>query len=196
MITGMKLWATTAISFVVILQVHSQGYIVPDGVTYNGFIPGVGSIIQVIQNPNNGDVTDFVFKPQSGAFQFATALDDGVRVFLVLPNDHVSLQPILSQSYTELTYPNAYVFNVGISFYVGLYAGIGYPEDGPYTNPLFGWAELVNNNGAIELLDSALEYGGGGIIAGTQTIIPIPEPGTFALVALGSLLLGFRRWRN
>jgi hypothetical protein len=42
----------------------------------------------------------------------------------------------------------------------------------------------------------ALEYGGAGIYAGTQNIIPVPEPSELALGALGALLLGFRRWLN
>jgi hypothetical protein len=47
------------------------------------------------------------------------------------------------------------------------------------------------------MIDGALEYGGAGIIAGTQTIIqPVPEPSDLALAALGGLLLGFRRWRK
>jgi PEP-CTERM motif-containing protein len=35
-----------------------------------------------------------------------------------------------------------------------------------------------------------------GIYAGTQNIIPVPEPGAFSLAAIGALLLGSRRWRN
>jgi hypothetical protein len=116
----------------------------------------------------------------------------------VSPNDPISLQPILSQSYAELLYPNSYVFDEGSPFYVGLYTGNvqSPPPNGIYGDPLFGWAELVNNNGIIQLLDSAMEYQGGGIFAGTQTIIPVPEPSTFSLAALGALLLGFRRWKK
>lgn len=46
------------------------------------------------------------------------------------------------------------------------------------------------------MLDSALEYGGVGIYAGTQTIILIPEPNTLGLFSLGGLLFGFRRLRR
>jgi hypothetical protein len=48
----------------------------------------------------------------------------------------------------------------------------------------------------IQMLNSRLEIEGGGIYAGTQTIIPIPEPSVLGLSALGALLLGFRRWRK
>ena len=101
----------------------------------------------------------------------------------------------MSGDYPELTYPNTYIFDEGSPFYVGLYTGNvqNAPPNGIYNDPLFGWAELENVNGAIELLDSALEYQGGGIYAGTQNIIQIPEPSVLGLFALGGLFLGLRR---
>ena len=105
-------------------------------------------------------------------------------------------------SYPELTYPNSYTFNVGTPFYVGLYSGASiappFPPYPPYiyTDPVFGWAELENVNGTIEVLDSALEYQGGGIFAGTQNIIPTPEPGTLALLGAGAILMGLRLIRK
>ena len=178
------------------VQLHSQSYIVPNGVTSFGFGP-LGYQTRVIQNPPSNDDGVFGFAPQGGsAFLFSTTVDQGIRVFFVSPSDPISLQPILSQSYTELLPGYGYIFNNQSPFIVGLYSGFGPPENGIYNDPVFGWAALVNNNGVIELLGGALEYGGGGIIAGTQTILPVPEPGTIALVALGSLLLGFRRSRS
>ena len=51
---------------------------------------------------------------------------------------------------------------------------------------------IFNNNGSIQLVDSALTYNAPGIYAGTTTIIP--EPSAFALFGLGALLLGlFKR---
>ena len=104
-------------------------------------------------------------------------------------------QPILSQSYTELLFPSVYVFNNQAPFFVGLHSDFGPPENGVCNDPMSGWAALVNNNGAIELLGGASEYGGGGIIAGTQTMLPVPEPGAISLFALGGFLFGFRRRR-
>ena len=185
--------------FSAIFRLHSQGYIVPNGVT------SVGSpsyLFSVIQNPTSGDYTGFILKPQgANIFLFGVLADEGVRVFFVSPNDPVSLQPILSLNYTELGFAPNYIFNEGDPFYVGLYTGYN-PWDshgvytGIYTDPVFGWAELENVGGTIQLLDSALEIQGGGIYAGTQTIIPAPEPSTFALAGLGGLLLAFRRWKK
>ena len=99
----------------------------------------------------------------------------------------------MAHTYTELLYPGRYVFDEGVPFYVGLYTGNqnDAPLNGIYRDPLFGWAELVNNQGLIQLLGSALEYGGGGIFAGTETII-VPEPSTFGVFGLGALFLGWR----
>ena len=181
-----------------LLQLHSQGLIVP-GVATN-LIAGE---ISVANNPayplgSGGPFTGFSLRPQgANNFQFDPVVDTGVRVFLVSSNNPISLQPILASSYAELTVPNTYVFNNGVPFYVGLYTGSNLPQNGIYTvNPLFGWARLVNNGGVISLLDSALEYGGGGIFAGTQTIIPVPEPSVLVLSALGGLIFGWRHWQQ
>ncbi len=187
--------------FASVVQVFSQGYIVPNGVVsnYGGlFFPGEIDVLHDPANPTSGSsYTGFIFRPQGpNTFRFDPVLDVGVRVFLVSLNDSVSMQPILAHSYTELLNPNSYVFNSGSPFYVGLFTGNQNfaPPDGIYTDPLFGWARLVNNQGVIQLLDSALVYQAQGIFAGTQNFVP--EPSGFALAVFGTLLLGCRCWRN
>ena len=182
-----------------------------NGVVYNGLVPGLGYDIAVMHDIANTNYTQFLLNPvgktqptfYTNTFSFGEFTDVGVRVFLVSSNDAISLQPILSQNWTELgASPSNYVFAAGVPFYVALYTGFNfappYPPYPPYQylDPVFGWAELENIGGTIQLLNSALEYGGGGIFAGTQNIIPVPEPSTFAMVALGGLLLGFRRWQG
>ena len=194
-----KCLAVVGCLFGAILESHSQGYIVPNRVVYAGFQPLLGDQVNVLHDPTNSLYTAFGLRPQGPTtFSFDAIVDVSVRVFFVSPNDPISLPPILAQSYTELAFLNNYVFAVGVPFYVGRYTGNQnfHPPDGIYTDPLFGWARLVNNNGVIEMLDSALEYKGGGIYAGTQTIIPVPEPSSFSLIALGSLLFGSYGLRN
>jgi hypothetical protein len=86
-----------------------------------------------------------------------------------------------------LAYQGSYVLNHNSPVYVGLYTGnmLFYPPSGIFTDPLFGWAQLVNNRGVIEMLDSALVYKAEGIFAGTLTVIL--EPSAAALLALGGL---------
>jgi hypothetical protein len=201
----LKWFAIIGCIFGSMFRLNAQGYIVPNGVVTNLF-PGEIDLSW----PQETQVNGFTLTPSGktvpsltydNIFSFNEPATIGVRVFLVSFNDPISLQPVLSMSYPELTYPNSYVFNVGTPFYVGLYSGASiappFPPYPPYiyTDPVFGWAELENVNGTIEVLDSALEYQGGGIFAGTQNIIPTPEPGTLALLSAGVGLLGLR-WRQ
>lgn len=185
-------------------ELHPQGYIVPNGVTYAGWSFGAWEI-DVVHNPTNYATTGFSLQPwgvtppspYTNTFRFGAILDVSVRVFFVSINDPVSLQAVLSHSYTELTYPNRYVLPSGVPFYVGLYTGNDnwYPyPDGIYQDPLFGWAELVNNQGVIQLLDGALAYKAQGIFAGTRNLVP--EPSAFGFLALGGLLLGWQLRRR
>jgi hypothetical protein len=188
--------------FALIIRVKAQGYIVPNGVTYLGMGGLGGYETHVLQNPTSGDYTGFLLNPQSEtSFLFSPFADEGVRTFLVSLNDPISLQPILANRYTELAYPNSYVFQDGSPFYLGFYTGYD-PWDshgnytGIYTDPLFGWGEFVNNGGVIQMLGSALEYGGGGIYAGTQDILPVPEPGVLGIFAAGVLALSIQWLRR
>ncbi|MCO5051888.1 MAG: PEP-CTERM sorting domain-containing protein [Verrucomicrobiae bacterium] len=201
--TKMKLLCIAALIFVGVVPSYSQGYIVPNGVVYSGYNPGFGYEIDVLHDPTNSYYTGFGLDPMgktlptvyTNTFRFGAILDVSVRVFLVASNQPVSLQAIQSGSYTELMFQN-YVLNNGSPFYVGLYTGNQnfYPPGGIYTDPLFGWARLVNNQGVIQLLDSALVYKAEGIFAGTQTIIP--EPTSCALIVLSGALLGIRRCKR
>ena len=58
---------------------------------------------------------------------------------------------------------------------------------------MFGWAQLVNTGGVIQLLDGALAYQAGGIYVGTQTIIQVPEPTVTSFLV--AFLLGII-WRK
>jgi hypothetical protein len=173
---------------------------VPNGVTYS--TAGLNAVIHVMQSPTNGDYTGFILRPEFftpgspyyTGFSFGPgAADEGVRTFLASPNDPISLEPIQAGAYTELFSWHLYGFDPGVPFYLGFYTG--HTNGGPpgtYSDPVFGWGEFLNDQGVIEMLDAALEVGGGGIYVGTQTIIPIPEPGILGLSACGALTLGWR----
>lgn len=179
------------------MSTYSQGYLVPNGVSAGK--SGSAFIGFVTQNPANGDYTGFFLNSLGGNnFTFDSFADEGVRVFMLEPESPVSLPAIQSGSYTELTYnPRVYyIFADGSEFYVGLYTGTGYPQNGIYPDPSFGWALLKNDGGTIKLLDSALAYGADGIYAGTRTLINVPEPSTLLLTAIGGALALARRKRN
>jgi len=191
--------------------VQAQGYVVPNGVTYGGLNAGNGYEIDVISSEAYSRSTRFFLNPvgktqptvYTNTFSFSEFLDSGVRVFLVSSNDAISLQPILSQSWTELGYGTSYVFQSGVPFYLALYTGSffapPYPPNPPfdYLDPEFGWVELVNNQGVIQMLGGAIEYGGVGIVAGTQIVIQaVPEPNAWSLLGLSALLVGGWHWKN
>lgn len=182
------------------LLLCAQGYIVANGVVTNLFAGEID-----MNWPQETQINGFLLtpagkKPPTGItniFSFDEPVTIGVRVFLTQSNDAFSLQPILSQSWMELTWPGNYVFQGGSPFYVGLYSGANiappYPPYPPYTylDPVFGWAELENVRGTIVLLNSAVEYGGAGIYVGTQNIISAPEPDALGLAALAALMFRF-----
>jgi len=178
-----------------------QGYIVPNGVITNYSGAALQGEISVMYNPANPRYTGFALRPSSltqptlytNTFSYTYILDVGVRVFLVSSNQPITEQAIQAGSYTELMYPGSYVFDNNSAFYLGLYTGnqTFAPPDGVYTDPLFGWALLVNNRGVIEMLDSALVYKAGGIYAGTFNFVP--EPSSLALGVLAVVLLGLQR---
>jgi hypothetical protein len=192
-------------------RLSAQGYILPNGVIYIGAVGlGYGYEIDVRHNPNStadGSYTGFLLEPVGytppdnpvlNTFRFDPIVDIGVRVFLVSPNDPVSFQQIQANAYTELTFPNSYIFHDGTPVYVGLYTG-NQPyalPNGIYTDPLFGWAELENVGGVIQLIDGAIEYQGGGIYAGTQNIVPVPEPSSMSLFSICVMYLCILMKRN
>lgn len=197
--------AIFALTFSPFVQSQAQGHIVPNGVGYS--VNGAGHYgISVIYNPTTGYATGFDLialgktppTAHTNTFGFSPIVDIGVRVFLIASNEPVSLSPILLNTYTELGSAPSYVFDSDVPFYLGLYTGNQNfaPPNGIYSDPLFGWARLVNNQGVIQLLDSALSYQAGGIYVGTQNLIPVPEPSSVALLFLSGSAWGIWRLRR
>lgn len=193
----LKCFGLSALLFAV--GVRAQGTLIHDGVVTNQF-PGEIDV----WNPGT-QVTGFIFTPAgkqqptfyTNVFHFDEPLSIGVRVFRVSENDPISLQLIAAMAYPELLYPADYVFQADIPFLVGLYTGANITSPSQpyfYTDPVFGWARLVNNQGHIQLLDSALAYQAQGIFAGTENFVP--EPRVLGIAVMGTLLFGFHRWQK
>jgi hypothetical protein len=198
----MKHFAAIVFLLAAAIRLHAQGYIIPSGIIHAGLQDGLGYEVDVLHYVPSSYYTGFFIKPTgktppsifTNTFSLSFIVDVGVRVFLVSSNNPFSLQPILSSSYQELS--GSVIFTNNSPFYLGFYTGNQFfaPTNGIYDSPLFGWAKFVNNQGVIQMLDSAIEFGGEGIYVGTQTIIqPTPEPSALALAALGGLLLGWVR---
>ena len=189
-----------ALAFAGIMQAHSQGYILPNGVSYS--TAGLGAVVHVQQSPANGDYSGFILRPrfQTPGSPYYTifsfdpgAPDEGVRAFFASANEPISLESIRTGAHTELVLGNDYGFDPDLPFYLGFYTGhTNGASPGAFNDPVFGWGEFVNNQGVIQMLDSALVVEGGGIYVGTQTIIPVPEPQVFSLLAIGALSFVWR----
>jgi len=125
-------------------------------------------------------------------FPYRLVLGKSVRTFLVSPNDPFSLPSIEADLNSELSMGSYYDFDLDVPFYLRGYTGYANGASaGLYNDPEFGWAEFVNHQGVIQLLDSALVIEGGGIYVGTQITIPVPEPGELSFFMVGVFMLGF-----
>ena len=181
------------------IHANTQGYIVTNGITYSA--AGSSAVIHVLQDPTSGDFAGLTLRPEfktvGDAYNticlFTTLPDSNIRTFSVSLNDPLDLEAIQANSYPELSSGSFYGFDLDVPFYLGFYTGStnGAPA-GLYSSPVFGWAELVNHDGAIQFLDSASAMEAGGIYVGTQTVIATPEPAVPSLVVFGVLLLGRR----
>ena len=49
------------------LQIHAQGYIVPNGVVYSGYTAGIGYNIDVVHDPTNYYYTGFALNARQRA---------------------------------------------------------------------------------------------------------------------------------
>ena len=130
-----------------------------------------------------------------------TALDEGSDWFVTNPGDLFTRDSIDAGQFNFLSIPG---FNhdesipggsldveVGESFFLGVntgssedffsgVGGFGVPFDSIRQH--FGWGEfLINQNGELQILDSAVAYDLGGIVIGTSTAIPEPSSGLLML---------------
>lgn len=143
----------------------------------------------------DGDETPTLFDYDAsvGTLRFVTlALDEGSELFLVKPGD------LLSNHTAGTLLPSLLAFDappvsVGQDFYLGAgtrsYTDPGY-SSGSDTWTSFGWSHLrVNQQGRLEILDSAMAFREGGIVVGT---LHVPEPSTWAMAGVGMALLAGR----
>ncbi|MFT3857721.1 MAG: PEP-CTERM sorting domain-containing protein [Aquabacterium sp.] len=151
--------------------------------------------INVHQTPDGDGTGTFLTRDaRAGTLTYVTSnVDEGSLLFIVKPGDEVSLANL-----SGLTGFGSQAVKVGQDFYLGA-ATRSYTDPGFSYNTWtsFGWAHFqVNSQGALQIVDSAMAFREPGIIVGTlQTTVP--EPGTWAIMALGLLALaGLRQTRT
>ena len=133
-------------------------------------------------------------------------LDEGSDWFVTNPGDLFTRDSIDAGQFNflpiqlESAIPGGSLdVEVGESFFLGVNTGssddffnFGVPFDSIRQH--FGWGEfLINQNGELQILDSAVAYDLGGIVIGTSTAIP--EPSSGLLMLAGAAFLFLRRSR-
>ena len=164
--------------------------------------------LEVLQSPES-DVTQ-VFGEVAVSGSTATlllnntALDEGSDWFVTNPGDLFTRDSIDAGQFNFLpiTEPasGSLDVEVGESFFLGVNTGRSddfFSDDSVPFDVIrqhFGWGEfLINQNGELQILDSAVAYDLGGIVIGTSTAIP--EPSSGLLMLAGAAFLFLRRSR-
>jgi len=180
-----------------------SGQIVEDtNITVNSN-PGSFSLT-VFQTPEigvNGDET-FVFGAVTVADSTAmllfegAVLDEGSDWFATNQGDLFTRETIDSGQFNTLIGgPQAGPLTVAVDqpFFLGVNTGVD-PIDFLPKRQHFGWGEfLINQNGELQILDSAVAYDQGGIVVGTS--VAIPEPSSGLLMLVGGVFLFLRQSR-
>ena len=132
-----------------------------------------------------------------------TGLDEGSDWFATNQSDPFTRGTIDAGQFSPLVAQadNGFLFGsldveVDESFFLGVNTGNGFVDEIDFepNRQHFGWGEfLVNQNGELQLLDSAVAYNQNGIFIGEN--VAIPEPSSGVLILVGAAVLPSRRRR-
>ena len=160
--------------------------------------PG-GFVLSVLQTPESNDHTDII---GSTSVAGSTAmllfegfsLDEGSEWFATNQLDVFTRDTIVSGQFNLL---GSLAVEVNQSFFLGVNTGSGFVGN-DYASAAnrqhFGWGEfLIDQDGELQLLDSAVAYDRNGILIGTS--VAVPEPSSAFLILTGSAFFILRRSR-
>jgi PEP-CTERM motif len=163
---------------------HWRAFAIPT-TTSNG---GANLNIQIDQTPL-GDYTGTLlsYDSKAGTLKFVTYnVDEGSKLFVTRPGQFINDNTLVNLAYADRLSFSDNVAKVGTDFYVGgateKFSDPGFDAyDQHWT--VFGWAHLkLDANGQLQVVDSAVSFNEGGIVAGS---LAVPEASTWSLMALG-----------
>ena len=170
--------------FFIVLASPVAGQIVEDTNITVGSTGGL-STLTVFQTPEfgiNGDSTSIyvsvsVVDSTATLLYYISQLDEGSDWFATNHGDLFNRETIDSGQFDILfdgDQAGALTVEVDQSFFLGVNTGNGYVDE-PFRQH-FGWGEfLIDQDGELQILDSAVAYDQGGIIVGTSATIPEPS---------------------
>ena len=131
-----------------------------------------------------------------------TGLDEGSDWFATNQSDPFTRATIDGGQFNPLVAQadNGFLFGsldveVDESFFLGVNTGNGFVDEIDFepNRQHFGWGEfLINQNGELQLLDSAVAYNQNGIIIGENVAIPEPSSGVLMLL-VAAVISSLRR---
>ena len=159
----------------------------------------------VYQNVAGTDPTQVLFRFVSGHLGITTfTVDQGSDWYFVQPGVQFGPAQIAANLFTAVPYtfpappytsPPSPGYPIGNGdFYLGV-ATSDLPNP-PFTRNIFGWIQIHDVGGVLSAGNNAVSYHSQGIIVGTSTEIPAPEPSTIMLVGSAlAVLIGYA-WRR
>ena len=189
--------------FLIFLASPLSGQIVEDtNITASS---SLGSFnLTVFQTPDSGINGDFTGVLGSITVTGSTAMlvfegsgvDEGSDWFAADPGDLLTRDTIDSGQFNTLidsAQMGALTVDVDQSFFLGVNTGVDPINFSPLRQH-FGWGEfLINQNGELQILDSAVAYDQVGIVVGEN--VAVPEPSSGLLMLAGAAFLFLRRSR-
>jgi hypothetical protein len=131
----------------------------------------------------------------AGTLKFITYnTDEGSTLFITRPGQLINDDTLINLPPQDRLSFSANLAKVGSDFYLGgateKYNDPGFQYNDQHWT-VFGWVHLkVDTNGKLQVLDSAMSFNEGGIVAGS---LAVPEASTWSMMALGLVGLGALR---
>ena len=199
---------TLLLATLITLTANAHAQIVENTQIFAGGSNSLGDFeLLVLQDTVFNDPTsvfgDIELSENMATLLFTTAnLDEGADWYSAEHCEVLSAESIAAGNF-ENAFSAPLQVTINESFFLGVNTGTGFSfsaeiDDVVPNRDVFGWGEfLVNENGELSVLDSAIAYDGfEGIVIGKNQAVAIPEPASSLLVASATVMCLANRRRS